>query len=646
MLVIKFFALLSSLQLHLANGDDESIIIVAIPQTSSKKSASWERGEEILPGAVVASKSINNNSQLNTSLTLLVIDNGQVPSSGYSYSWDVMKTIANLTSQERLGRVAGIAGVLHPNVLLALKSFHIPIASFVHYSGLPYISNVFYMTASASVVADSIAALVEYFSIDTMGLITDTYHWYYNRVSNQLSKAAKIHVSLYIQIGQQSHDSLSKITTRLSRSTVKLIFLSTNPSVSIQVLCEAYKAGLKWPMYAWILLGFPFSGEYQHANDNCSTQEVLEGIIILKLAQAKSDIMHNSSSGNPFAYVLHDAIWKLTVAVTTANHSLYSQQNGPSYPKVYFYQVFNGTLSPSGVYENESQSLTNVTLDTVIIDHPMVPTLLPLHYLMILPILCCVFNTVLLVLFFCFHNEPDVKSTAVSLSLLMFIGCYLLVIYIVVVLVGEYLDFDLCLASLSGLSICVTLILATVLVKMLRVYRVFTLHGYERPSIFLYNCALFIYTLLIIVPKVLILILWSSIDTYRRKDFNFIDSSGFSVVRRQCSSKHTLVWTMLFVVYDIALSVAVVSIAIKTRRVRFAQFKDTKKVNLMVFLVLFVIVSAWLYWYMFTATGLYHLISTYILYAGSIIIAFICQFTLFVPKVWTPLCNRLQSLWV
>ena len=411
------------------------------------------------------------------------------------------------------------------------------------------------------------------------------------------------------------------------------------------MLCEAYKAGLKWPMYAWILLGFPLSGEYQHANDDCSTQ-VLEGIIILKLAQAESDITHNSSSGNPFAYVLRDAIWKLALAVTTANHSLHLQQTDPLYPKVYICQVFNGTLHPSGVYENESQSITNITLDTVIIDHPKLPSLLPLHYLMILPVLCCIFNTVLLILFFCFHNEPDVKSTAVSLSLLMFIGCYLLVIYIVVVLVGEYLDFDLCLASLSGLSICVTLILATVLVKMLRVYRVFTLHGYERPSIFLYNCALLVYALLIIVPKICIFILWSSIDTYRRKDFNFIDSSGLLVVRRQCSSKHTLVWTMLFAVYDIALSVAIVLIAIKTRRVRFARFKDTKKVNLMVFLVLFVSISTWLYSYVFTAVGLYRFVPTYILYAGSITIAFICQFTLFIPKVWTPLCNRLQSLWM
>ena len=244
MFVIKFFALFSLLLLHLANGDEESIIIVAVPQTSSEVSLSWERGEEILPGALVASKSINNySSQLNISLTLLVVDSGQVTSSGYSYSWNVMKTMANLNSQDRLGKVAGIAGVLHPNVLLALKSFHIPVASLVHYAGVPYIPNVFYMTASTSVVADSIAALVRYFNVDTMGLITDTYHWYYSRVSNQLSKATKI--SLCFHIGQQNTKrSLLKITTRLSRSTVKVIFLSANPSVSIQVLCEAYRAGL------------------------------------------------------------------------------------------------------------------------------------------------------------------------------------------------------------------------------------------------------------------------------------------------------------------------------------------------------------------------------------------------------------------
>ena len=648
-LVIKFIALVSFLPHHIVNGGDESIIIVAIPQTNNEVSTSWEKGEEILPGAMVASNGINNDSQLNISLKLLLVDSGQITSSGYSYSGYVMETIANLTLQDRLDKIAGIAGVLHPNVLLALKSFKLPIASLVHFAGVPHIPNVFYMTASTSVVADSLAALMGYFNADTMGLITDMYNWHYFRVSNQISKVTNI--SLYIQIGQRStKQSLSKVTTRLSRSSVKVIFVSANPSVSIQVLCEAYKSGLTWPKYAWILLSFLYNGGQQQMGEDCSIQDVLEGILSLELAQAESGITHTSLGGNPFAYVLHDSIWKLALAATTANHSLNSQLNGPflhQYSKVFVYQMFNGTLSPSGVYESESQSLSNVTIDALrSTDHCKLLALLPLHYLLILPILCCVFNTVLLVLFFCFRNEPDVKSTTVSLSLLIFIGCYLLLVYIIVLLVGENLHLDLCMVRVSGLSLCLPLILATVLVKMLRVHHVFTLQGIKKPSIFLYNCALFIYTLLIIAPKVCVVILWSSIDTYRRIDFNFVDSSGFTIAQTQCSSNYILIWTTLLIVYDIALSVAVVMIAIRTRKVRFARFKDTKKVNLMVFLVLFVSVSSWLYWYVFTATRLYRLVPTYILYAGSITIPFICQFTLFVPKIWTPLCSRLRTSWM
>ena len=650
MLVIKFIVLLSFLSLHishLVNGGDESVIIVSLPQTSSELSMSWERGEEILPGAMVASNRINNDSHLNVSLKRLVVDSGQVTKSGYSYSGNMLETIATLALQDRLDKIAGIAGVLHPNMLLTLKSSHLSIASLVHFGVVPCIPDVYYMTASTSVVADSIALLMGYFDVDTMGMITDVYHWYYVGVSNQLSKVTKI--SLYIQIGRQrTKYSPSKVdvTSKVSRSSARVIFVAANPSASTKVLCEAYKAGLKWPKYAWILLSFPFNDRYQHMSEDCSTQDILEGILILELAQAESGITHTLLSGNPFAYLLHEAIWKLALAATTANHTLSSQLNGPllhQYSKVYVYQVLNGTLNPSGVYESESQSLSNVTV-AVSIDHHKLSAPLPLHYLMILPTLCFVFNTLLLVSFFCFRNAPDVKSTTVSLSLLMFIGCYLLVIYIVVLLVGENLNFDLCMVRVSGLSLCLPLIQATVLVKMLRIYRVFTLHGYEKPSIFLYNCALFVYTLLIIAPKVCVVILWSSIDTYHRKDFSFVDSSGFTIVQTKCSSNYTFMWTMFLVVYDVILSVAVVTIAIRTRKVRFARFKDTKKVNLMVFLVLFVGVSTWLYWYVFTATGLYHLLPIYILYAGSITIPFICQFTLFVPKVWTPLRKRLRTL--
>ena len=652
---LKFSIMLSvvifliRLHFHWAMGGKESILIVALPQTNNEVSASWERGEEFLPGAVVASKSINNDSELNICLKLLVADSGHVTSSDYSYSGNVMEVVANLTLQNRFANIIGIAGVLHPIVLLALKSFKLPIASLIHFSGITYSPSMFYMTASTSVVTDSIVALMNNFNEDTIGLITESYHSYYLRVSNQLNKKAR--VSLYIQIGQQSNKhKLSEITTRISRASLKLIFLSASRSISLQILCEAYRKGLTWPKYAWILLSFHLDVEHHVADEECNVQRILEGVLILELAQAQSKVTYGPLFGaNPFTYVLHDAIWVLALRAITDNHTLSSHLNDSLLSNalssnIYVYQVFSGTLNPAGVYDGESRSLTNVSLKALSIDDHKHPAVLPLPYLMILPVLCGVFNTVLLALFFCFRNEPDVKSSSVSLSVMMFIGCYLFVAYTIIIIIGENFQLDLCMVRISDLSLCVPLVLATLLVKMLRVYHVFTLRGYEKPSIFWYNCALFLYTLLIIAPKVCIVILWSSIDLYHRKIIRFVDSSEFTVVKTQCRSEYTFIWMVLMAVYDIALSVAVVIVAVKTRKVRFARYKDTIKVNLLVFLVLFISISALSHWYIFTVSGLYILVPTYILYAGSVTLPFICQFTLFVPKIWTPLCNRLHYL--
>ena len=47
---------LLNLQCHLGLGNSEPILIIALPQSDTEVSASWERGEEILPGAKQAQK--------------------------------------------------------------------------------------------------------------------------------------------------------------------------------------------------------------------------------------------------------------------------------------------------------------------------------------------------------------------------------------------------------------------------------------------------------------------------------------------------------------------------------------------------------------------------------------------------------------
>ena len=57
--------LLSSLLSLLSLSKSEPIIIIALPQSDhTEVSTSWERGEEILPGALAAIDEAKSNSQL------------------------------------------------------------------------------------------------------------------------------------------------------------------------------------------------------------------------------------------------------------------------------------------------------------------------------------------------------------------------------------------------------------------------------------------------------------------------------------------------------------------------------------------------------------------------------------------------------
>ena len=632
--------------------NSKSIFIVSLPLSNNvdtDKTVSWERGVEILPGAFVATERLNNDSQLDVSFEVVVADSGLVTNSGYSYSGNLLEIIVTLTLQSKLADVIGIAGVLHPSMIHTLKSFQLPIASLVHFGGLVQTSTpgVSYMTASTSTVTDSIVSLMLKFNVNNMGLIIEASHSYFSQLSNELTK--KVSVSLYIQITK----SISLIENKFSKTSVKVVFLGASQPISLHMLCKAYKEGLTWPKYAWILLSFQLNDIDRYFDKECNTH-VFDGVIILELAQVKDQHTYPPLGENAYAYVLYDVTRAFALMVVGDNQSTSDSScknmvcnhllSSLTRSKVHIYQVFNGKPTPSGFYDSNLNLLTNVTIKSLIITDPhKFSSILPLPYLMVLPVLCGAFNTMLLALFFYFRNEPDVKASSISLTLIMFVGCYILVAYVIVIIVGRHINLDICMVRVSSVSLCVPLILATLLVKMLRVYHIFTIRGHEKPSKLWYNSALFIYTLLIIAPKVSVLILWSAVDVYREENIPYAHSSESLTSHEQCRSKHSIVWMTLLALYDSILSVSVVTVAIKTRKIRYARYRDTKKVNLLIFLVLFIGISTWLYWYVFTESRKYPDIPTYILYVGCITLLFACQFTLFVPKIWTPFCKKIRN---
>ena len=486
---MKFIWFLSLLRLLycLRVGKSESVLIIALPQhdSDSEVSASWERGEEILPGACAAIKEAKNDL-LSFNLALIMANSSQIPGNDLPYSGNMLEVIANLTWQKRASDIIGIAGVLRPNVLAVLSRLQVPIVSLIHFNGAraPCNSHIHYLTASTSTLADSVLAFLREIHPRKIGAISETKQPY-STVTDELS--AKANLSIIIQIASNHHKSLSGVINRVFASNVHVILLSARPSIAVSVLCEAYKTGLTWPKYAWILHSYRLDDLLQNSKpiEGCRVWKILEGVFIFQLTKEESNFdteavhCNMSNSGfNPYTKLLHDSVWSLISSVNnTSSHSHVPHFNSNG-SEVYIYHSMNGMANFISTYNAISHTLSNAS-EIMFTDYdlPVVQTeALLVPYLLPLPILCFFFNTLLLILYIYFRNEPNIKSTSVSISMLIFVGCYFLIVFTIVEVLYRPYRIDLCLfliwMSTNGLSL--PLILATILVKMLRVYHIFT----------------------------------------------------------------------------------------------------------------------------------------------------------------------------
>ena len=169
-----------------------------------------------------------------------------------------------------------------------------------------------------------------------------------------------------------------------------------------------------------------------------------------------------------------------------------------------------------------------------------------------------------------------------------------------------------------------------------------SLYKRVKPKAHTSECAHFFYTIIILIPHITVLVVWSAFDPLKGDD-TYVEHPGFIIIEERCVSDYAAVWFVLLLTYNILLSLAVVIVAIKSRKIRMSQFKDTKKVNFLIFSVLFVGCSTLAYTNIFTTIGEYHFIPVYILYFGHLLIAFLCQITLFVPKIWPPLLAKVSK---
>ena len=116
-----------------------------------------------------------------------------------------------------------------------------------------------------------------------------------------------------------------------------------------------------------------------------------------------------------------------------------------------------------------------------------------------------IFITTVFILYIIFRKEKEIKATSVTISMCMFLGCYILVLYLPLLLFSENSFSCHLLAWLSFIGIPFLLIMATLFAKMLRVYLIFSDPISYKQKIFS-DRFLLLYIVLFVSPNFLVLV--------------------------------------------------------------------------------------------------------------------------------------------
>jgi len=274
---------------------------------------------------------------------------------------------------------------------------------------------------------------------------------------------------------------------------------------------------------------------------------------------------------------------------------------------VNIFQVRNGSTMEVGSYDPVS---TEITLENVSEIDDMLSNEIPRIYkhspLLITVLLltvtgvCIILTTTILVLFVYYRRAAEIKATSLNLSLLMYLGCYLLFVSALfhtvsgaVVYHGPF--FCSAVTWCSGLGI--NFVFGTLLVKMLRVYRIFSYFG--KLGIRWSDWFLCIVVFSIVGAEALFLLVWSVVDVLTVRDietFQATASPPYYEVVQLCYSDYLQIWTILALAEVGILIFVVAVLAFKTRKIRRKHFKDTKKVNVYLFMNILLICVTVPFW--------------------------------------------------
>ena len=315
----------------------------------------------------------------------------------------------------------------------------------------------------------------------------------------------------------------------------------------------------------------------------------------------------------------------------------------------------NGTEKLVGIYNPLNLSDFYVIINDTDLPKDSPPrvlhvSIIPVPVAILLYIISCAviaFTTVQLLLLLHYRDQKVVKASSPYLSLLMFAGCYFLCLAsICIVTTGSFLiparAFTiLIIVTLVLIVNGMSMILVTLFIRLLRVYRlflfVFVRHGKHWKTLPLILIAVSIS----IFPNIILAVLIGLDPPRRQIDTVYSDIKLLIIEEKhiQVEAGNIYNYVILIGVYFALFLLLIVFLAVRTRKIKYENFKDTKKVNF--FIAILITTSSFAY---STSSILFILLNepaANVVTASSLLVIPIAnQLIIFLPKVLPVLLEK------
>ena len=551
------------------------------------------------------------------------------------------------------------------------------------------------MISSSAVYNDAVLALMATFRWRRIGVVQDTILMQHITAANDFVTKVEQRAEFELVIlGDVSLAFPTSPVQSLLRKRARIIYASVTASEACELLCESYTLQTDfhhWLGFVWIFHDLSLE-DLMNGTEKCTNEEilrVLDGAFLLQYrfepnpnttlvsGQTYSDYLKELQQDlgtlqNQHANSIHDSIWAFALAVnytlsendlengsasTIVERNLRSVNFSGALGRI----AFNGdrevvtevdifhVKGKEVIYAGHYNPLTgNVTVQLSPGRIPMddfedvllpVPLAFPIVTLVITAALL-VFNTVVLVLFIYYWNKPSIKATSPYLSALVLTGCYMLYIGDLISGAREISDpkvfGPLCQAEIWFTATGVQLIYSTLFMRLLRIYRLF-FFIFERHGKFWSDQVMIAASFVPVSITILLLILWAILDPVPTAYTVALSEqmSEFPHVVVSCGGNYGI-WASV-IVYGVngITIIAVVFLAILTRKVHLDSFRDSKQVNLFVFST----VGCLGVWFPYALTFVVLIPIPEAGYSFSVfpylLIPFLCKVFLFVPKIWS-----------